>query len=177
MTTLVLWIYMSVSMESHLGGLLHSAEKTPKRLLKNSMCYTVWKSKGQTSISPIKKTIYCHVIVKITEWPLFTLGQFIKHWPEASGPNQHQNTKKKTTITTDTRQNRRLLTSFTKELNLGLPKLLSHTDLWENFVKWPTVQELLLVILVCVICKQQLVLQLAETPIAWPVWNTGIVLS
>jgi len=37
----------SVSMESHLGG-LHLAEKTPKKLFKNSMCYTKWKSKGQT---------------------------------------------------------------------------------------------------------------------------------
>ena len=48
------------------------------------------------------------------------------------------------------RQNRWLFTSFTKELNLGLPKLLSLTDLYENFVMWPTVQELLLDIVVFV---------------------------
>jgi len=46
---------------------------------------------------------------------------------------------------------------------LGLPKLLSHTDLCENFVMWSTVQELLLGIVVCVICKQQVVLHLTET--------------
>ena len=39
------------------------AENIPKRLLKNSMCYTKWISKGQTSL--INKTIYCHIIVNI----------------------------------------------------------------------------------------------------------------
>ena len=45
------------------------------------------------------------------------------------------------------RQNRWVFTSFTKELDLGLPKLLSLTDLYKNFVMWPTVRELLLDIL------------------------------
>ena len=68
-----------------------------------------------------------------------------------SGPNQcWKQIKKKKPIATDRRQNRWLFTSFTKELNLGLPKLLSLTDLYENFVTWPTVQELLLDIVVFV---------------------------
>ena len=69
-----------------------------------------------------------------------------------SGPSQcrKQMKKPKKPIATDMRQNRWLFTSFTKELNLGLPKLLSLTDLYENFVMWPTVQELLLDIVVFV---------------------------
>ena len=46
------------------------------------------------------------------------------------------------------RQNRWLFTSFTKEMILSLPKLLSLTDLYESFVMWLTVQELLLGIVV-----------------------------
>ena len=57
-------MYVSVSMANHSNGPLHLAQTTPKRLLKNSLCYTKWKSKGQTSL--INKTIYCHIIVNIS---------------------------------------------------------------------------------------------------------------
>ena len=57
-------------------------------------------------------------------------------------------TNEKKTITTDMKQNRWLFTSFTKEMILSLPKLLSLTDLYESFVMWLTVQELLLGIVV-----------------------------
>lgn len=68
---------------------------------------------------------------------------------KASGTNQCQKQmKKKKTIATDMRQNRWLFTSFTKEMILSLPKLLSLTDLYESFVMWLTVQELLLGIVV-----------------------------
>lgn len=43
---------------------------------------------------------------------------------------------------------KQLFTSFTKEMILSLPKLLSLTDLYESFVMWLTVQELLLGIVV-----------------------------
>ena len=123
---------------NHSGGPLRLAENTPERLLKNSMCYTEWKSKGRRTL--INKTIYCHIVLKI--WMTFI-------YP-LSGPNQCRKQMKKKPIATDMRQNRWLFTSFTKELNLGLPKLLSLTDLYENFVMWPTVQELLLDIVVFV---------------------------
>ena len=67
---------------------------------------------------------------------------------KASGTNQCQKQMKKKTIATDMRQNRWLFTSFTKEMILSLPKLLSLTDLYESFVMWLTVQELLLGIVV-----------------------------
>ena len=61
---------------NHSGGPLRLAENTPERLLKNSMCYTEWKSKGQRTL--INKTIYCHIVLKI--WMTFI--------HPLSGPNQ-----------------------------------------------------------------------------------------
>ena len=93
-----------------------------------------------------------------------------------SGPNQCRKQMKKKPIATDMRQNRWLFTSFTKELNLGLPKLLSLTDLYENFVMWPTVQELLLdiVVFVSLVNSNQYSVQAAETANSVPCeehWN------
>ena len=78
--------------------------------------------------------------------------------------------KTRTTTATDMRQNRWLFISFPKELNLGLPKLLSLTDLYKNFVMRPTVQELLLDIVVYVsFVNSKQYFNQQRLPITWPV--------
>ena len=139
MTTLVLWMYIStVSMEIT-RVVLFAWQKTHPRGYSKTVCTKQngnqkdgehWSIKLFTVISYLKYN-----------WRLFTLCQ--------DRINVGNKWKKKP-IATDMRQNRWLFTSFTKELNLGLPKLLSLTDLYENFVMWPTVQELLLDIVVFV---------------------------
>lgn len=65
---------------------------------------------------------------------------------KASGTNQCQKQMKKKN--SNWYEAKQLFTSFTKEMILSLPKLLSLTDLYESFVMWLTVQELLLGIVV-----------------------------
>lgn len=66
---------------------------------------------------------------------------------KASGTNQCQKQMKKKK-NSNWYEAKQLFTSFTKEMILSLPKLLSLTDLYESFVMWLTVQELLLGIVV-----------------------------